>query len=131
MSVTFDPQSLDLGAVSAGSVGPPPPVDDVPVQDWLGTVKFWGGQNSPLTLLVYPVRTIRTEFGSLIVSMPPGGQGSIPIKVTNVTGPVTDVTSLRGGHQAIFGILRQEIRDALTEARRIHRQIANRNSPGE
>ena len=47
MSVTFNPQSLDFGTVSAGSAGPPPPVDDVPVQDWPGTVQFWGGQNFP------------------------------------------------------------------------------------
>ena len=46
----------------------------------------------PLIVSVFPVRTINTTFGSPSLEIQKGGQGDVPITVTNVTGPATDVT---------------------------------------
>lgn len=58
-----------------------------------GDTPAWGSDSRvPLTVSVNPVQTIRTAFGSPAVAISPGGHGEIPITVTNVTGPPTDIT---------------------------------------
>jgi hypothetical protein len=46
----------------------------------------------PLTVSVIPIRKIGTAFGKAGVTISQGGVGDLPITVTNVTGPATDVT---------------------------------------
>jgi hypothetical protein len=58
-----------------------------------GDTPAWAPETHiPLTLSVIPIRQIRTTFGKPGVTISQGGAGDLPIAVTNVTGPATDVT---------------------------------------
>jgi len=52
----------------------------------------WTADPIPLTVSVIPVRKIETTFGTDHVTIVPGGQGDVPITVTNITGPPTRIT---------------------------------------
>ena len=74
MSVTFNPKSLEFGAVAAGSAGPPPPADYIPIQDLPGVVMFWGGQDSPAGNITASIQGDPTHFSVRTVNMCPDEQ---------------------------------------------------------